>query len=151
MDPEIWAIPDVITVINSERVIRERKGRMVSGAVQALRPARAHHSAHQEGKRPHDELHDAEVVHDGKECADEDDGWQELKREDHPQLGVRLAQLAEDELGPDVGIIQYAGDEVAQRAKQLLSRWNPEHEDGEHHLEPQSPGHDPPADLTPVE
>ena len=32
MPPEIWAIPDVITVINSDCVISGRNGRMVSGA-----------------------------------------------------------------------------------------------------------------------
>ena len=32
IEPEMWAIPDVITVISSERVIRGRNGRMVSGA-----------------------------------------------------------------------------------------------------------------------
>ena len=32
MDPEMCAIPAVITVISSERVIRGRNGRMVSGA-----------------------------------------------------------------------------------------------------------------------
>ena len=32
MLPEMWAIPAVITVISSERVILSRKGRMVSGA-----------------------------------------------------------------------------------------------------------------------
>ena len=32
MDPEMWAIPEVITVISSERVIRGRKGRIVRGA-----------------------------------------------------------------------------------------------------------------------
>ena len=32
IDPEMWAIPEVITVISSERVIRGRNGRMVSGA-----------------------------------------------------------------------------------------------------------------------
>ena len=32
IEPEMWAMPDVITVISSERVIRGRNGRMVSGA-----------------------------------------------------------------------------------------------------------------------
>ena len=32
MEPEMWAMPEVITVISSERVIRGRNGRMVSGA-----------------------------------------------------------------------------------------------------------------------
>jgi hypothetical protein len=32
IEPEMWAIPEVITVISSERVIRGRNGRMVSGA-----------------------------------------------------------------------------------------------------------------------
>jgi hypothetical protein len=30
--PEMWAIPEVMTVISSERVSRERNGRIVSGA-----------------------------------------------------------------------------------------------------------------------
>jgi len=32
IEPEMWAMPEVITVISSERVIRGRNGRMVSGA-----------------------------------------------------------------------------------------------------------------------
>ena len=32
MEPEMWAMPEVMTVISSERVIRGRNGRMVSGA-----------------------------------------------------------------------------------------------------------------------
>ncbi len=32
IEPEIWAIPEVITVINSDRVSRARKGRIVRGA-----------------------------------------------------------------------------------------------------------------------
>ena len=32
MAPEMWAIPDVITVMSSDRVSRGRNGRMVSGA-----------------------------------------------------------------------------------------------------------------------
>ena len=32
IEPEMWAIPEVITVISSERVIRGRNGRIVSGA-----------------------------------------------------------------------------------------------------------------------
>ena len=32
IEPEMWAIPDVMTVISSDRVIRGRNGRIVSGA-----------------------------------------------------------------------------------------------------------------------
>ena len=32
MPPEMWAMPDVITVISSDSVIRGRYGRIVSGA-----------------------------------------------------------------------------------------------------------------------
>ncbi len=32
MEPEMWAMPAVITVISSDIVILGRKGRMVSGA-----------------------------------------------------------------------------------------------------------------------
>ena len=53
---------------------------------------------------------------------DEDDRRQELEREDHAEARVRLAQLAEDELGADVGVVEDAGDEAAQRAEQLPGR-----------------------------
>ena len=150
-----------MTVISSERVIRgkerpdgerrlglthEDRGRHV----EAFGSARAHHPAHQNGEGAHDELHDAEIIHDGKQRAHEDDRGQELEREDHAQAGVRLAQLAEDELGADVGIVENSGDEAAQRAKQLLTGGNAEDEDGEQELQREPPRHHPPADLPPV-
>ena len=76
---------------------------------------------------------------------------QELEGEDDAQARVRLAQLAEDELrsrrrsSPGSPVTS-----VAQPAEQRLARRNPQHEDGEEELQPESPGDHPPADRAPV-
>ena len=46
--------------------------------VEALRTARAHDLVHHHGKCLHDDLHDAEVVHDGEERGNEDDRRHDL-------------------------------------------------------------------------
>ena len=94
MPPEMCAIPDVMTVISSDSVIRGRNGRMVSGAsVCPMKMLAATFSdsapdaritpPHHHREQAHDDLHDAEVVEDGEERRDEDDRRQHLKGEHH--------------------------------------------------------------------
>ena len=114
--------------------------------VEALRAARAQHPAHHEGEGPDDDLHDADVIENGEERGNEDDGRQELEGEDDAETGVLLAELAEDEGRADVGVAQDAGDQSAQPAEERLPRRNAQHEDREEHLESQAPSDDPPSD-----
>ena len=97
IEPEMWAIPEVITVISSERVIRGRNGRMVSGAsvcpmkieaatLRLSAPLAPMSPAHHHRERPHHDLHDAEVVQDREQRRDKDDGRQDLQGEHHAQL-----------------------------------------------------------------
>ena len=94
MPPEMCAMPEVMTVISSDSVIRGRYGRIVSGAsVWPMKmlaatfsdsaPRGPHHPLHHNGEGADDELHDAEVVEDGEQRRDEDDRRQHLEREDH--------------------------------------------------------------------
>jgi hypothetical protein len=48
---------------------------------------------HQPGRNADDELHDAEVVEDGKKRADENDDRQHLKRKNKPDVGDFSSQV----------------------------------------------------------
>ena len=160
IEPEMWAIPEVITVISSERVIRGRNGRIVSGASvcpMKIEAATFRLSAPlapmtrlittREGA--HDHLHDPEVVHDREQSGDEDDGGQDLEGEDHAEARVRLAQLAEYELRSGVGV------SAGWRSRHSPSQRNSSCPAGTRstkiangHLEPEPPGHHAPADRS---
>ena len=84
MPPEMCAMPDVITVISSDCVIRGRYGRIVSGAsVWPMKMLAATFSDSAPlapitrfmttAKQPHDDLHHAEVIEDREQRGDEDD------------------------------------------------------------------------------
>jgi hypothetical protein len=81
--------------------------------------------AHDQGERPDDHLHDAEVVQNGKQRGHENDRRQDLKREDHAEGGVLPPQLAKDETGSREGETQDAGDHLAQPAKEALPDGDP--------------------------
>ena len=93
MPPEMCAMPEVMTVISSDSVMRGRYGRIVSGAsVWPMKMLAATFSDSAPlaritrcittAKSADDELHDAEVIEDGEERGDEDDRRQHLEGED---------------------------------------------------------------------
>ena len=93
MPPLTWAMPEVITHINSDCVMRLMNGLMVNGAsvcpmktdaatLRLSAPLAPINLRHDPRKRAHDEGHHAQVVQDGEERRDEDDGRQHLERED---------------------------------------------------------------------
>ena len=108
IDPEMCAMPDVMTVISSDRVIRERKGRMVSGAsvwpmkidaatLRLSAPLAPMTLLITSAKARTMICMIAQVIQDREERGDEDDRRKDLECEDHSDTGVLLADLAEDE------------------------------------------------------
>src|SRR5437879_5630844 len=89
-------------------------------------------------------------VQEGEQRRHEDDGGEHLKREDHAQARVLLADLPEHELRADVGEAQDLLHHVSQGAEQRLTQGHAQHEDREGELQPHSPGHDAPADRAAV-
>ena len=103
MPPEMCAIPEVMTVISSDSVMRGRYGRIVSGAsvcpmkmlaatLSDSAPLAPHHAVHHDREQPDDDLHDAEVVEDREQRGDEDDRRQHLEREDDAVLRALRAR-----------------------------------------------------------
>src|SRR6267143_1658599 len=140
IEPETCAMPAVITVISSERVMRGRKGRIVSGAsvcpmkidAATLRlSARTHDLIHRDREGLHDNLHDAEVVHDREQRGDEDDRRHDLEREHHPDARVLLADLTEYECRAGVREAEDLRHGRAEPAEDRLADRNPEHKDRE--------------------
>src|SRR6266576_3509945 len=62
-----------------------------------LGAARTHDLVHRDRERLHDDLHDAEVIHDRKERRDKDDRRHDLKREHHADARVLFPDLTEHE------------------------------------------------------
>src|SRR6267378_1844256 len=124
IEPETCAIPAVITVINSESVMRGRKGRIVSGASvcpMKIDAARSHDLVHPDRERLHHDLHDAEVVHDREQRGDEDDRGHDLEREHDADARVLLADFAEDEFRAGVGEAENLRHGGAEPAEDLLA------------------------------
>ena len=120
--PEMCAMPEVMTVISSDSVIRGRYGRIVSGASvcpMKMLAATFSDSAPEaritrrisDREQPHDQLHDAEVIEDGEERRDEDDRRQHLEREDDAVPGALRAEDLRHDLGPDDLVAERAEDE----------------------------------------
>ncbi len=97
---------------------------------QRLRARRAHHPHHDPGEALDHPLHHAQVVEDGDEAREEDDGRQHLEREE-----VIPEVLAEDEDRAAVGEVEEAGDGVAHGVEELPRPGGAQDDDGEHELQ----------------
>ena len=75
------------------------------GDVGGLGAACAHRPLHDPGDPADDDLHEADVIHDGEECGDEDDGGQDGKGEDGEGI-AGCAERAEDERGAVDGVAE---------------------------------------------
>ena len=115
-------MPDVITVISSDCVMRGRNGRMVSGASvwpmkmlaatfsDSAPLARMHRLITTANSRTID-LHHAEVIEHREQRGDEDDRRQNLEREDHRVLAAFGAERAVHDLRPDRDVAERAEHE----------------------------------------
>ena len=175
MPPEMCAMPEVMTVISSDSVIRGRNGRIVSGASvcpMKMLAATFSDSAPEAfitrriitaNNRTID-LHDAEVIEDGEKRGDEDDRRQHLKGEhdavagalgpEHRRHDARpdllVAERPEHEARADEGKIEQPIDGRAEPLKDRLADRGLQHEQREDHLQRKAPGDGAPIDGTPV-
>src|SRR5579885_1278872 len=146
--------------MSSERVSSGRNGRIVTGAsVCPMKMLAATFSdsaplapmmRHQPGGDADDELHDADVIQNREQRADEDDDRQHLKSEDEPDAGTLLAQRSEDEFRADEGVAEHLVGRVSNRLKSTAAVLDPQNEDREGKLQAQAPGHRLDADGAPV-
>ena len=162
MPPETWAMPLVMMVMSSERVAPGRKGRMVSGASvwpMKMLAATLRDSAPEtfmvhcmsQREDADDELHDAEVVEDGEERGDEDDGGQHLEGE---ETGVESGadfrglrgEVAKDEGGSGEGVAEELVDAGSGGVEDALAEGPLEDHEGEEDLQAETPDDGAPAD-----
>src|SRR5882762_8729854 len=120
--PETCAMPLVMIVISSDCVRSGRNGRMVSRASD-------------------DDLHHTEVVQQRKKRGDENNRWQNLKREDETNRGMLLPQFAKHKRRSFKCVCQQLVYGIARAKKKLLPKHPIEHEKRERDLQPQSPRH----------
>ena len=100
-----------------ERTNRERRLGLPHedgcGYVHAFGAGDAHRLEHYPGERANDDLHQANVVENGKERRDEDDGGQHLKGEDGAERCVWRAEFAEQDRRTSRCGAQHLGDNAA--------------------------------------
>src|SRR4029077_10164546 len=113
---------------------------------ETLSTARPHHFVHHDRKGLYHKLHDTEVVKNREQRRNKDDGGQDLKREDDAETRLLLPDLPEHKAGSDVRVAQDRLHDFAQRTEQVPPERDPQHEDRERELQPQSPTHHPPTD-----
>src|SRR5215475_12241535 len=92
--PETWAMPLVMTVMSSERVISGRKGRMVSGA--SVCPMKMLAATFNDSA-PLAPINFV-MVENREKCSDKNDNWQYLEGKHETEMRSALAEVAEDEL-----------------------------------------------------
>src|SRR5471030_109537 len=156
MPPETCAMPEVMMVINSERVAPPRKGRMVSGAsvwpIKMLAATLVDSAPLVPIVRcmtqatTDDLLHDAQVVEHGKERRDEDDGGKHGEGKDRERIFGVAEHRAEDHGGAVSGVAEQSGDGIGADFEDLLAVGPADNEEREHKLEGETPGHRAPAD-----
>ena len=120
------------------------------GDVHAFCAGDPHGLQHDPGQPTNDDLHEADVVHDREECRDEDDCWQDLKREDGAERGIRCAELPEEYGCACCRGAQHFCDNSARPVHGALSEVEAKDEEGEDELKAQPPGNSSPIDATPV-
>src|SRR6266566_965651 len=160
IEPETCAMPAVITVISSERVIRGRNGRIVRGAsvcpmkmdaaTLRLSAPLAPMILFITTANAFTTIHDAEVVQDREQRRDEDDRGHDLEREHHTEARVLFADLAEHKFRAGIGEAQDLRDYTAEPAEDRLPERYPEHKNRKRELEADAPRHDAPADRPPI-
>jgi hypothetical protein len=115
------------------------------GDVGGLGSRDAHGLLHDPGEGADDELHKADVIENGEEGRDEDDGGKNSEGEDREGGGI-VAEITEDHGGAGDRVCEKLVDTVARGGEETLANGRLEDEDGEDELEAESPGHGAPAD-----
>ncbi len=158
MPPLTCAMPDVMTHISSDCVMRLMNGRMVSGA--SVCPMKTDAATFRLSaplapislvitfaKARTMTAITPEVVQDREQRGDEDDRRQHLEREDEPDgLGADGpaaldAKLAEDEFGADEGKVEQAVDLGSHPLEEDPAPGRLEHHQGQSELKAQAPEH----------
>ena len=114
------------------------------GDVGGLGSGDAHGLLHDPREGADDELHEADVIEDGEEGRDEDDGGEDLEGEDG-ERGV-VAEWAEDHGGAGDGVGQELVDAVACGGEDALADGGLEDNDGEDNLKAETPRYRAPLD-----
>src|SRR5665213_1696040 len=117
--------------------------------VGAFGAACAHGALHDPGDDLNDLLHDSDVVEDGQECRNEDDGRKDGEGE-NAEDAVGVAEWTEDHDGTVGRVAQHAGDGVGAGLEDLLAVSPLDDKDGEDDLEAEAPGDGSPTDRATV-
>ncbi len=115
------------------------------GDVGGFRAASAHGALHDEGDDLDDLLHEADMVEDGEEGADEDDGGKDGEGEDG-ERALRVAECTEDEGGAVDGVAEEAGDDAGDAGEDDLAGVPLDDREGEEDLQAEAPDDGAPAD-----
>ena len=79
------------------------------------------------------------MIEQGEECGDEDDGGQNLERENEVLRGIFHSQFAKDELGANEGIAEQQIHVVAGDLKNSTARTETQHKECESELQTEAP------------
>ena len=115
------------------------------GDVRGFGSAGAHGALHDPGDGLDDLLHETDVVHDGEERGDEDDGGENGEGEGGERV-AGSAHAAEDEGGAVGGVAEEAGDDGGDAAEDALAEAPLDDEEGEDDLQAEAPGDGSPLD-----
>src|SRR5579859_5423039 len=108
--------------------------------VKRLCAAGTHDARHRPSRNPDDELHNAVVVENCKERADEDYRGQHLEGENKTDARTLLAQRTEDEFRTDEGVTENAIRSVSGDLKDAPAVVHAQHKNGKGDLQAESPG-----------
>ena len=145
-------MPLVMTVISSERVRSGRKGRMVSGAsvcpmkmlaatLSDSAPLAPITRVMTQAAMRMMSLHDADSDREWrKNAAMKMTVGKHLEGKDETEIGILLAELAENEIRSEEGIIEQTIGGVAGGLEHAAAEVDAQHKDGEHNLQAESPG-----------
>ena len=124
---------------------------------QRLRTADPHDDIHGPGDDGHDPLHDAEMVEDGHQRADQNNRGRDVEGEDEAAGDViaGFPELIHDDAAVDETralpgeLLEFSHD-VAQSRKEFAHGSDLEDEERNRHLQPDAGDHQPPIDLAAV-
>ena len=112
------------------------------GHAGGFRAAGSHELLHDDSHGLHENLHDAEIIKNGEERANEYNDGQDLEGDDDAKTAIRQTELiAENEAGSGGGAIQQSVDKLAEVLKQDPERCFENYE-GESELEGYAPEYD---------
>ena len=118
----------------------------VGGGGDAFGSGKFHGFAHDPGEGEHDALEDAEVIEEGGEGAEEDDGGEDLKGEDEAE-GVDVGDdAAEEEFGAFFGESEDGDEEVGGVLEEVADLVDLENEEAEGKLEADASDDEAPVD-----